>query len=235
MKTPKVSTAWYTVLITCIYEGRLISSRNCFITEIWNRKWKNKIHHNIRLLKADIELKFHLDILKNKVYMINWTTVLCRTCSTPTSHWRNFNVNVNCPIHFLHVITTCGHPLLCLCTHDLWSNFTVNQSWLSEKNAHKLLRNYKVFSNPWFLFVSSGNRRNSKRGGVLYPDYIAGYDRRLNPRRTISSSVSYARSAEAVWICFNVFYSWINHIFMYLCIYTWMLFIMASICSTTLR
>ena len=51
------------------YEGRLISSRNCFITEICNRKRKNKIHHKIRLLKTDIELKYYLGILKNKVFM----------------------------------------------------------------------------------------------------------------------------------------------------------------------
>ena len=52
-----------------IYEGRLISLQNCFITETRNRKRKNKIHHKIRLLKTDLELKYHIDILKNKIYM----------------------------------------------------------------------------------------------------------------------------------------------------------------------
>ena len=39
----------------------------------------------------------------------------------------------------------------------------------------------------WFqtpeLFCRSGKRRNSKRGGVLNPDYIAVCDRRLNLSR----------------------------------------------------
>ena len=52
-----------------MYEGRLISSRNCFITEILNRKRKNKIHHKIRLLKTNIVQKYYLNTLKNKVYM----------------------------------------------------------------------------------------------------------------------------------------------------------------------
>ena len=66
-------TSWITLvkyIVTLkLYEGRLISSRNCFITEIRNRKQKNKIHHKIRLLKTAIELKYYLNILKNKVYM----------------------------------------------------------------------------------------------------------------------------------------------------------------------
>ena len=59
-----------------------------------------------------------------------------------------------------------------------------------KKNAHELLRNYNVVSNPQALFVSSGNRLNFKRGGVLNPDKIAGYDRRMNTSRSICSSVS---------------------------------------------
>ena len=55
------------------YEGRLISLRNCFITETKNRKRKKqtniKIHHKILLLKTDLELKYYIDILKNTVYM----------------------------------------------------------------------------------------------------------------------------------------------------------------------
>ena len=51
------------------YEGRLISSWNCFFTETRNRKRENKIHPKIRLLKTDLEVKYYLDMLKIKVYM----------------------------------------------------------------------------------------------------------------------------------------------------------------------
>ena len=56
-------------MVIYMYEGRLISSRYCFITETLNRKQKNKMHHKIRLLKTETEVKYHEDISKNKIYM----------------------------------------------------------------------------------------------------------------------------------------------------------------------
>ena len=38
---------------------------------------KNKKNHKIGLLNTDIELKYYLNILKNKDYMKLRTTVLC--------------------------------------------------------------------------------------------------------------------------------------------------------------